>query len=75
MNRRDFSTLGMSAAAIPLVRSTSGQTTQAPSLDHLAKALPSAILGPSRRSELPGSPSDRRMLQLSCCFQVASHSS
>ena len=61
MNRRKFSMLGMSTAAVTLMRSASGQATQAPSPDNLARALPSPNPGPSSCSELrelPSPPSD-----------------
>ena len=56
MNRRHFNTLGMSAAAVALLRSASGQATQAPSPGNLANPLPSPIPGPGSCSELPELP-------------------
>ena len=57
MNRRNFNMLGISTAALTLMRSASGQEAQAPSSDNLAKALPSPNPGPSSCSELPELPS------------------
>lgn len=56
MNRRNFSAMGIGAAAAALIRSASGQTVRAPSPENLQTALPSPNPGPSKCAELPELP-------------------